>query len=91
MLYIDSPALTFEEIVKYGNTIKESDVQKLVTALKLGDYKVPEFSEKQKKITSILLKWEEVNKEMANKAALEKILDKYEIPYSFAVRNLSIM
>lgn len=90
-MYIDSP-LTFEDIVKCGMTIEESDVQKLATALKLGDYyKVPEFSDKQKKITSILLKWEEVNKKMANKAALEKILDEYEIPYSFAVRNFSIM
>ena len=73
-MYIDSLALKFEDIVEYANTIKESDVQKLVTALELGDYKVPEFSEKQKKITSILLKWEEVKKEEANKAALEEII-----------------
>ena len=83
-----SLALTIEDIFEYGNTIKESDVQKLIKALDLGDYKVSEYNEKQKKITSILLKWEEVNKEMANKAALEKILDEYEI---LSVRNLSIM
>ena len=28
-MQIDSPALTFEDIVKFGNTIKESDGQKL--------------------------------------------------------------
>ena len=84
LLYIDSLELTFEDIVEYG-------VQKLATALKLGDYQVPDFSDKQKKITSILLKSEEVEKEMATKAALEKILDKYEIPHSFAVRNLTIL
>ena len=63
-------------------------MQKLATALELG---VPEFSDKQKKITSILLKWEEVRKENANKAALVKKLDEHRIPYSliyFAVRNL---
>ena len=52
-------------------------MQKLTKALNLGDYKVPEYNDKQKKITSILLKWEEVKKEEANKAALDEILGKF--------------
>ena len=77
-MYIDSPALKFEDIVKYAETkIEESDVQNLVTALDLGHYKVPEYNDKRKKITSILLKWEEVKKEEANKAALDEILGKF--------------
>ena len=52
-------------------------MQKLTKALNLGDYKVPEYNDKQKKITSILLKWEEVKKEKANKAALDEILGEF--------------
>ena len=74
-MYIDSP-LTLEDIVKFERTIKESDVQKLAKALRVD---VREFDSKQKKIVSMLLKWEEDNK---GRAALVQILDKNEIPHS---------
>ena len=74
-MYIDSP-LTLEDIVKFGKTTKESDVQKLAKALRVD---VPELDSKQKKIASMLLKWEKDNK---GRAALVQILDKNEIPHS---------
>ena len=71
-MYIDSP-LTLDDIVKFGKT---TDVQKLAKALRVD---VPELDSKQKKIASMLLKWEEDNK---GRAALVQILDKNEIPHS---------